>query len=72
MNARILLALSAIALACAACSSTQYIIGTKTGQLLESGGKPSLDEKTGIYTYEDAEGKKAAIAKDEVGRIVER
>ena len=72
MSARTLLALSAIALACAACSSTQYIIGTRTGQLLVSYGKPSLDEKTGMYTYKDAEGKKASIAKDEVGQIMER
>ena len=72
MNPRVLLVLSAIALACAACSSTQYIIGTRTGQLLVAYGKPSLDEKTGMYTYKDSEGKKASIAKDEVGQIMER
>jgi len=72
VSARFLLALSAIALACAACSSTQYIIGTKTGQLLVAHGKPSLDEKTGMYTYKDSDGKKVSIAKDEVGQIMER
>ena len=56
----------------AACSSPQYIIGTKTGQLLVAHGKPSFDEKTGLYVYKDAEGKKATIPKDDVSQILER
>ena len=72
MNTRLSLLVTALAAACIACSSTQYIIGTKTGQLLVSHGKPSLDEKSGMYTYKDAEGKKAIISKDEVSQILER
>ena len=72
MSTRLVLATLALGVACAACSSPQYIIGTKTGQLLVSYGKPSLDDKTGMYTYKDSEGKKASIAKDDVGQIMER
>jgi len=72
VSIRIVLAAIALGVACTACSSTQYIIGTKTGQLLVSYGKPSLDDKTGMYTYKDSEGKKATISKDEVGQILER
>lgn len=60
------------AVAALGCSSTEYIIGTKSGQLLTAYGKPELDEKAGTYTYRDAEGRKATIAKEEVGQIMER
>ena len=72
MNFRRFLLVAALAAAGVACSSTQYIIGTKTGELLVSYGRPSLDEKTGLYTYKDAEGKTATISKDSVGQIMER
>ena len=72
VSIRFVVAMSALALACAACSSTQYIIGTKTGQLITAYGKPELDTKSGMYSYKDAEGKKAQISKDDVGQIMER
>lgn len=65
-------AAAAAALALAACGSTQYIMSTKEGQMIVSSGKPTLDERTGMYTYYDAEGKKGLIAKDAVVQILER
>jgi hypothetical protein len=72
MDKRILLSLAALAFACTACSPTQYIISTREGQMLTSYGKPTLDEKTGMYVYKDAEGRKGTIRKEDVGQIMER
>ena len=72
MSIRFLLAVSALAIGCAACSSTQYIISTKSGTMVTAYGKPELDAKSGMYTYKDSEGKKVSISKDEVGQIMER
>jgi hypothetical protein len=72
MNYRLLTAAAAIALTSVACSSTQYIISTKEGRMLEAHGKPSLDEKTGVYTYKNADGKAVAIRKEDVAQILER
>ena len=55
----------------AGCAS-EYIISTKTGVMIPTQGKPSLDSKTGMYTYKDQEGRKSTINKDEVNQILER
>ena len=65
------LVLAAVALL-AACSTPQYVMGTKSGQLIVSYGEPRLDEKSGLYTYYDADGKKITIPKAEVVQIMER
>jgi hypothetical protein len=72
MNARTVLSLAALAVACAACSPTQYIISTREGQMLTSYGKPQLDDKSGMYVYKDAEGRKGTIRKEDVTQIMER
>jgi len=56
----------------AGCASTEYIISTTGGTMITTSGKPSLNEKTGIYTYKDAEGRAATIKKDDVKQIMER
>ncbi len=56
----------------AACGSTQYIISTKEGRMIPADGKPDLDEKTGMYTYKDSEGRKTTILKTDVVQIMER
>ena len=56
----------------AACSSPEYIISTNDGTLITTSGKPKLDEKTGMYTYKDAEGRATTIKKDEVKQIMQR
>lgn len=65
-------AIACCSLVLAGCSSTQYIMGTKTGQLIVTDGKPRLDERTGMYTYTDAEGRSGQIRKDDVTQILER
>ena len=64
-------ALAALALL-SACGSTQYIMSTKEGRLLISDGKPTLDEKSGTYSYKDAEGRKASVPKADIVQILER
>ncbi|HEX5766917.1 MAG TPA: YgdI/YgdR family lipoprotein [Burkholderiales bacterium] len=66
----ILVALFAFA-ALAGCSS-DYILSTKTGAMLESSGKPYLNERTGMYEYRTKDGKDAWIRKEEVVEILER
>ena len=55
-----------------ACGSTQYIMSTKEGRLLISDGKPDLDEKSGTYSYKDAEGRRASVPKADIVQIMER
>lgn len=54
-----------------ACSS-EYIISTTDGTMIATQGKPKLDEKSGMYKYEDAEGRDATIKKENVKQIMER
>jgi len=55
-----------------ACSTTEYIMSTTEGRLIVSSGRPDLDEKTGTYTYKDANGKEATIPKAAIVQIMER
>lgn len=68
---RVMLVTAAFAFV-AACSSTEYIISTTEGMMITASGKPKLDEKTGMYTYKDSEGRAATIKKDDVKQIMER
>jgi uncharacterized protein YcfL len=56
----------------AACSTTQYIVGTKTGQLLISYGEPKLDKNSNTYRIWDADGKERVINAADVSQIMER
>ena len=56
----------------AGCSTTQYVIGTRSGQLIVAYGEPRLDRSTNMYTYRDADGKDMSIAASEVTQIIER
>ncbi|MFC3913949.1 YgdI/YgdR family lipoprotein [Pseudaeromonas sharmana] len=55
----------------AACSS-QYIISTKDGRMLTTESKPKLDDSTGMYIYDDADGRETMIKKEDVVQILER
>lgn len=55
-----------------ACSSPEYLISTNDGTMIPANGKPKLDEKTGMYTYKDAEGRAVTIKKEDVKQIMER
>lgn len=65
-------ALAATMTLLAACSPTEYIISTTDGTMIPTHGKPKLDDKTGMYTYKDAEGRAVTIKKDDVKQIMER
>jgi len=56
----------------AACSAPEYVISTNDGTMIPANGKPKLDEKTGMYTYKDAEGRAVTIKKEDVKQIMER
>jgi hypothetical protein len=66
----ILAALLALA-ALAGCSS-DYLLSTSTGAMIETSGKPVLNERTGMYEYRTRDGKDAWIRRDQVVEILER
>jgi ABC-type Fe3+-hydroxamate transport system substrate-binding protein len=72
MKTMIRLALFSLVIAFAACSTTEYIMSTKDGTMLQAYGKPKLDEATGMYTYKDEQGRTATIPKSDVVQIMER
>ena len=55
----------------AACAS-DYVMSTKAGTIIETRGKPYLDEATGTYKYETKDGRSGSIKKEEVIQILER
>ncbi|MGL4204840.1 MAG: YgdI/YgdR family lipoprotein [Aeromonadaceae bacterium] len=67
-----MLAVSLLCLIGLAACSSQYIISTKDGRMLSTEGKPRLDETTGMYYYDDQEGRETMIKKDDVVQIMER
>lgn len=58
-------------LSLAGCSS-EYIIATTDGQLITTDGKPKLDKSSGMYYFEDTEGRDQQIQMDSVKQILER
>ncbi|HHF2964675.1 TPA: YgdI/YgdR family lipoprotein [Vibrio alginolyticus] len=55
-----------------ACGSSQYLMSTNEGKMITSYGKPDLNEETGMYEYEDMDGKEMSISKEQIVQIVER
>ncbi len=56
----------------AACGSSQYLMSTNEGKIITSYGKPDLNEETGMYEYEDMDGREMSISKEQIVQIVER
>lgn len=52
--------------------STEYIIMTTDDQLITTGDKPKLDEKTGMYHFEDTEGREQQLDKSMIKQMFER
>jgi uncharacterized protein DUF903 len=67
-----LIPILALAFVVGGCASSEYIVGTKSGNLLRADGKPKLNEKTGMYEFQDKEGRTQSVAKDQVVDILER
>ncbi|WP_341708101.1 YgdI/YgdR family lipoprotein [Halopseudomonas sp.] len=64
-----------LALVCAvglAGCSSEYIISTTSGDMIATDSKPKLDEDTGMYVFEDDEGREQAIPVSSVKQIMER
>ena len=61
-----------LALAALAGCSRHYILSTSSGAMIESTGKPVLNERTGMYEYRTKDGKDAWIRKEQVVEILER
>ena len=59
------------AAALAGCSS-DYIVSTNSGAMIEATNKPYLNERTGMYEYRTKDGKDAWIRKEQVVEILER
>ncbi len=55
----------------AGCSS-DYIINTTDGQMINTQGKPELDDETGLLQYEDADGNEQQIPQAQVKGLIER
>jgi len=58
-------------LALAGCTS-EYLVVTGDGQVYSSDGEPDLDKDTGMFEFEDLEGRKQRIPQSEVKQILER
>jgi hypothetical protein len=72
MNKIALCIVASLAVIASGCASSEYIIGTKSGNLLRADAKPKLNEKTGMYEFKDKEGRAQSVAKDQVVDIIER
>ena len=71
MSPKLSAVLLAVALSLSGCA-TQYVMSTSAGAMITTKDKPSFDAKTGMYSYEDTNGKKGSIAKSEVVQMIER
>ncbi|MDD0842679.1 YgdI/YgdR family lipoprotein [Pseudomonas sp. Gutcm_11s] len=52
--------------------ASEHLILTTDGQLLTSEDEPELDEDTGMFEFEDSEGRKQQIPQTQVKQIMER
>ncbi|MDG9923659.1 MULTISPECIES: YgdI/YgdR family lipoprotein [unclassified Pseudomonas] len=52
--------------------ASEYLLVTTDGQILTSDGKPELDDDTGMYEFEDSEGRKQHIPQNQIKQMMER
>lgn len=55
----------------AGCSSN-YVLQTKSGEMIITKGKPETDKSTGLVTYKDGGGNEHQINRDQIREIVEK
>lgn len=65
------LAIFSATIALAGCSS-DYVLQTKSGEMIVTKGKPEIDKSTGLVTYKDAGGFKHEINRDQISNMVEK
>ncbi len=46
--------------------------GDKDGRMILTDGKPAVDDDTGLISYEDQQGNKMQINRDDVSQIIKR
>ena len=63
------LGMGAMLLALAGCT-TNYVMTTKSGDVIVSQGKPELDEDTGMMSYTDKAGDRRQINKDDIKEMI--
>ncbi|EPY7113995.1 YgdI/YgdR family lipoprotein [Klebsiella variicola] len=52
--------------------SSNYVLQTKSGEMIITKGKPETDKSTGLVTYKDAGGNEHQINRDQIREIVEK
>lgn len=52
--------------------SSDYVMQTKTGEMIVTKGKPETDKSTGLVSYKDAGGFKHEINRDQITNIIEK
>ncbi|KAB8309468.1 YgdI/YgdR family lipoprotein [Erwinia endophytica] len=52
--------------------SSNYVMQTKTGEMVITKGKPEMDKSTGLLIYKDTDGNKHEINRDQVKQIIEK
>ncbi len=71
MEKYLFLAIFAAATVLTGCSSN-YVMQTKSGEMIVTKGKPETDKSTGLVSYKDAGGFKHEINRDQITSIVEK
>ena len=66
-----ILLLSGVALSATACSS-DYVMSTKTGDMIITQGKPQVDKDTGLISYTDQQGNDRQINDDQVVQMIKK
>ena len=67
----VLISAVGLAFSVSGCSS-DYVMATKDGRMILTDGKPAIDDDTGLISYEDQQGNKMQINRDDVSQIINR
>lgn len=63
--------LAGVALSVTACSS-DYVMSTKTGEMIVTHGKPEVDKDTGLTRYTDQQGIEHEINNDQISQMIKK
>lgn len=63
--------MAAAALTLTACSS-DYVMSTKSGEMIVTHGKPEIDKETGMTRYTDQQGEDRQINTNEVVQMIKK
>lgn len=56
----------------AACGGTEYLITKRDGTVIQAYGKPKVDDRSGMVTYKDEQGRNMQMQRQDVSQIIER